>query len=208
MVNINDPFQQHQCCKEQDNIGVYFQAMGAQQFSCSFILRLGTLGNQGNIVTKVLGTINIQKTMHLITKIWRLLSTKTCGLLAKIKTFFRPYGSYQELKWSPNPKKFFHITTSIRGIDEGLLQDIYQKRLGTALNKLNEKKGISGKGRLRDSTIDKLQNYYGIAIRSNSVNLPAMKSAIHASLFHCTSSADRKLHLQHCSQGANSWCRC
>ena len=38
---------------------------------------------------------------------------------------------------------------------------IYQKRLGTALNKLNEKKGISGKGRLTDSTIDKLQNYYG-----------------------------------------------
>ena len=30
MVNINDPFQQHQCCKELDNIGVYFQAMGAQ----------------------------------------------------------------------------------------------------------------------------------------------------------------------------------
>ena len=147
--------------------------------------------------------------MHLINKnLERLLSTKTCGLFAKIKTLLRPYGSYQELKWSPNPKKFFHITTSITGIDEGLLQDIYQKRLGTALNKLNENKGISGKGRLTDSTIDKLQNYYGIAIRSNSVYLPAMKSAIHASLFHCTSSADRKLHLQHCSQGANSWCRC
>lgn len=50
MVNINDPFQQHQCCKEQDNIGVYFQAMGAQQFSCSFILRLGTLGNQNQSI--------------------------------------------------------------------------------------------------------------------------------------------------------------
>ena len=44
--------------------------------------------------------------MHLINKnLERLLSTKTCGLLAKIKTFLRPYGSYQELKWSPNPKK-------------------------------------------------------------------------------------------------------
>ena len=60
--------------------------------------------------------------MHLINKnLERLLSTKTCGLLAKIKTLLRPYGSYQELKWSPNPKKFFHITTSITGIDEGLL---------------------------------------------------------------------------------------
>lgn len=44
--------------------------------------------------------------MHLINKnLERLLSTKTSGLLAKIKTFLRPYGSYQELKWSPNPKK-------------------------------------------------------------------------------------------------------
>lgn len=33
-----------------------------------------------------------------------------------------------------------------------------------------------------------------------------MKTAIHASLFHCASSADRKLHLQHCPEGANSWC--
>ena len=38
-----------------------------------------------------------------------------------------------------------------------------QKRVGTALRKL--KKG--GKGKLTDAIIDKLQNYYGIAIRSN-----------------------------------------
>ena len=38
-------------------------------------------------------------------------------------------------------------------------------------------------------------------------NFPAMKSAIHASFFHCASSADRKLHLQHFPEGATSWCR-
>ena len=82
-----------------------------------------------------------------------------------------------------------------------------QKRLGTALRKLKkEKKGMGAKGRLTDNMIDKLQNYYGIAIRSNCGNLSAMKTAIHASLFHCASSADRKLHLQHCPEGANSWC--
>ena len=82
-----------------------------------------------------------------------------------------------------------------------------QKRLGTSSHKLKkEKKGMGGKGRLTDSMINRLQNYYGIAIRSNSGNLPAMRSAIHASLFHCASSADRKLHLQHCSEGPTSWC--
>ena len=69
-----------------------------------------------------------------------------------------------------------------------------------------EKKGMGGKGRLTNNMIDKLQNYYGIAIRSNCGNLSSMKTAIHASLFHCASSADRKLHLQHCPGGANSWC--
>ena len=33
-----------------------------------------------------------------------------------------------------------------------------------------------------------------------------MKKAIHTSLFHCASSVDRILHLQHCPESANSWC--
>ena len=37
-------------------------------------------------------------------------------------------------------------------------------------------------------------------------NFSAMKSAIHASLFHCASSANRKLYLQHFPEGATSWC--
>jgi hypothetical protein len=54
-----------------------------------------------------------------------------------------------------------------------------QKGVGTALRKLKkENKGIGGKGKLTDSLIDKLQNYYGIAIRSNSGDLSGMRSAI------------------------------
>ena len=69
-----------------------------------------------------------------------------------------------------------------------------QKRVGTALRKLKkENKGIDGKGKLTDAMIDKLQNYYGIAIRSNSADLEAMRSAIYASLFHCSSSKKKKL---------------
>ena len=82
-----------------------------------------------------------------------------------------------------------------------------QKRLGTALGIFKEeKKGMSGEGKLTDNTIDKLQNYCGIANSGNSDSLPVMKSAIHASLFHCASVADRKLHLQHFPESANSWC--
>jgi hypothetical protein len=82
-----------------------------------------------------------------------------------------------------------------------------QKRVGTALRKLKkENKGLGGKGKLTDALIDRLQNYYGIAIRSNVGNLEAMKKAIQANLMHCIASKRRNLHMS-CPAGADSWCR-
>ena len=81
------------------------------------------------------------------------------------------------------------------------------RRHGTTLRELKkDKKGMGWRGRLTNNMIDKLQNYYCIALRSNSDNLSGMKTATLTSLFHCPSSEDRKLHLQHCPDGANSWC--
>jgi hypothetical protein len=76
-----------------------------------------------------------------------------------------------------------------------------QKCVGTALRKLkNDNKGIGGKGKLTDSLIDKLQNSYGIAIRSHSGDVSGMRSAIHASFYHCISSKKRNLN-NHCPEG-------
>ena len=81
-----------------------------------------------------------------------------------------------------------------------------QKRVGTALRKKKkETKGLGGRGRLTDNMIDKLQNYYGIAIRSNNNSVAAMKKAILASFFHCASSSKRYLH-DNCPDGSESWC--
>ena len=65
---------------------------------------------------------------------------------------------------------------------------------------------MGGKGKLTDRMINRLQNYYGIAIRSNVGNLSGMKKAIYASLMHCACSKDQNLHL-YCPKGAESWCR-
>ena len=82
-----------------------------------------------------------------------------------------------------------------------------QKQVGSALRKLKkENKGLGGKEKLTDALIDRLQNYYGIAIRSNVCNLEAMKKAIQASLNHCIASKRRNLHML-CPDGADSWCR-
>ena len=47
-------------------------------------------------------------------------------------------------------------------------------------------KKISGKGRLTDKIINKMQNYYGMAIRQNPGQLHEMKKSIGAVLWHCS----------------------
>lgn len=82
-----------------------------------------------------------------------------------------------------------------------------QKRVGTRLRNLKKTvKNLGGKGKLTNKTIDKLQNYYGIAVRANSGDLEGMKSGIHAALFHVASSKKNLWH-DHCPKGESSWCR-
>ena len=84
------------------------------------------------------------------------------------------------------------------------------KRMGTALMKLkNELKAqgqsISGKGKLTEALVKKIQNYYGRAIRDNSDDTTLMKKRIFAILFHLSSSDDHPKHV-HCPEGDSSWC--
>ena len=53
--------------------------------------------------------------------------------------------------------------------------------------------------------IDKLQNYYGMAIRSSVGDLRGMMMAVQATLHHMTSTDDQPVHHM-CSEGENSWC--
>ena len=82
----------------------------------------------------------------------------------------------------------------------------YQKRVGNRLRKLNNRvKGLGGKGkktkdevidgkivkakvlkgRLADSVIDTLQNYFGITLRSGCKTVSELRSALLASFFSC-----------------------
>ena len=75
-----------------------------------------------------------------------------------------------------------------------------KKRLGQTC--LEDGKTIGGAGRLTKTTIDKLQVYYGKAIRNNSHDLQAMKSAVMAIWHHTQSTNDHDL----CPPGDDSWC--
>ncbi|GFW02128.1 uncharacterized protein TNCV_4854681 [Trichonephila clavipes] len=81
-----------------------------------------------------------------------------------------------------------------------------QKRVGARLRKLKSKnKNLSGKGKLTDSFIDRLQNYYGITVRSNVGNLSGLQQNVIAALFHCSSSVEKPMHGQ-CPIRKDSWC--
>ena len=89
-----------------------------------------------------------------------------------------------------------------------------QKRVGGQLrelklklkgSKLSDGKGISGKGRLTDTVVNKLQNYFGIALRTNLDSIYIMKKCIYASLFHNSKLDEKKRH-QFCPPTKESWC--
>lgn len=89
-----------------------------------------------------------------------------------------------------------------------------QKRLGSRLRSLKKRlgqtrledgKSIGGSGRLTKTNIDKLQVYYGKAIRNNSHDLQAMKNAVMA-IWHHTQSTDDSPDHDLCPPGEDSWC--
>lgn len=66
-----------------------------------------------------------------------------------------------------------------------------------------QKLWLGGKGNLTDTMIDRMQNYYGIAIHSKVGNLEGMKKGVLASLFHCACNQSCPLHI-YCPVGPNS----
>ena len=78
----------------------------------------------------------------------------------------------------------------------------YQKRVGNRLRKLKDKnKSLGGRGRLTDTKIDTLQNYFGIALRQNVGNLPRMKKSCMASMYHVAG------YHESCPMSSDSWCQ-
>ena len=80
----------------------------------------------------------------------------------------------------------------------------YQKRIGCRLRNL--KKKTVGLKELTAPVIDKLQNYFGIALRANCTTVENMQNAIWASFFHVASSENNNYH-SHCASSSASWCQ-
>ena len=102
-----------------------------------------------------------------------------------------------------------------------------QKRMGkrlmnlkaTTKGKLADGKPIGGQGRLSESRIKRLQKYYGLAIRQNTLSkanpterevnvaVYTMKKNIIAILHHCIHLPDPNKQHRFCPVGESSWCK-
>ncbi|XP_065678497.1 uncharacterized protein LOC136093423 [Hydra vulgaris] len=91
-----------------------------------------------------------------------------------------------------------------------------QKRVGARLRKLkatnksllSDGKKLGGVGRLTDKKINKLQNYFGIAIRQCcGKSVYELKKAIGAVLFYCSEASSSDVRHAMCPQTNNTWCK-
>ena len=93
-----------------------------------------------------------------------------------------------------------------------------QKRMGHALRglkkrhqgqKLSNGKTFDRKDRMTDNITDKIQNYYGYAIRNNSGDKKTMQNSIWAIFFHTIRDNTKSLEEQYsfCPRDSNSWCK-
>ena len=89
-----------------------------------------------------------------------------------------------------------------------------QKRVGSRLRTfkktfketLPDGKKIGGAGRLTEKFINKVQNYYGIAIRQNTDSLVKMRKAVGAVLYHSSEAGSLEARHQFCDIDS-SWCK-
>ncbi|GFT36960.1 uncharacterized protein TNCV_175051 [Trichonephila clavipes] len=133
-----------------------------------------------------------------------------------------PVGAYRLFERSRETRKLEYVEFYGDGDSKShlVVKDIYgidsvrkcecighiQKRVDSKLRILKTKeKGLGGKGKLSDSFIDKIQNYYGIAIKSNIGNLEEMQRTVIATFYHCCSGKSNTMHGQ-CPLGSESWC--
>lgn len=89
-----------------------------------------------------------------------------------------------------------------------------QKRMGKRLRdlknktkgKLSDGKPLSGKNRLTEAAIQKIQTFYGLAIRRNTHSYKDMQKAVWACYFHIMSTNEKPMH-QLCPKDEESWCK-
>ncbi|GFW69268.1 uncharacterized protein LOC101238613 [Trichonephila clavipes] len=99
---------------------------------------------------------------------WRLLEPTVVFERSNVRNVqYNEYYGDGDSKGYESVKNFYGINTVTKLECIGHVQ----KRVEGRLRQLKTTKGLGGKNKLTDKLIDRIQNYYGIAIRNNVGNL-------------------------------------
>ena len=94
------------------------------------------------------------------------------------------------------------------GVCNNLYDDVVDETSASNDSKKKMKTKKPAKLRLTDKMINKLQNYYGIAVRAcTGKTVPEMKREIGAALFHCCRYNTEEQRHMFCPQTSMSWCK-
>ncbi|GFV61256.1 uncharacterized protein TNCV_891031 [Trichonephila clavipes] len=130
---------------------------------------------------------------------WLTIPVKTCFPQSRKETIEKQLILRRWDSKGYEAVKNFYGTNSVTKLEcIGHVQKTCRGRLRQLKN--NERFGRENK------LIDRIQNFYGIAIRSNVGYLQKMKSGVIAEVFHCVSGKKNSLHGQ-CPDGSESSCR-
>ena len=98
-------------------------------------------------------------------------------------------------------------------VNKGECLDHIQKRVGSRLRKLKKKSMVVRIVRREDTTwssrdkeINKLQNYFGIAIGANCHSVTAIQKAIGVVIYHCSEANDPDARHMFCDKRQDTWC--
>ncbi|GFV67395.1 uncharacterized protein TNCV_4307661 [Trichonephila clavipes] len=151
-------------------------------------------------------TIYVSVTSRVLHQKWKLWGLHEYFFGQK-KTLRFQYSQY----YGDGDSKAFISVKDTYGINnEAKFESIgnVQKRVGSCLRKLQTKtKGLFGKGKLTDDFIDRLKNYYGIAVRSIVGDLNVMQQNVISVLYHCASSDKKPMHGQSSIAAVAEWFR-
>ncbi|GFU72809.1 uncharacterized protein TNCV_3712321 [Trichonephila clavipes] len=161
----------------------------------SFVFGLRAIGKRHSAARKLCSDTGKVLDIEVLSKMCKLFLKKTedsisreCEKHVESSGAMEPVGVYRIFERSAQMRKLHCVQFYGEGDSESFdaVRNVYgensvtksecighiQKRVGSRLRKLKLKqKGLGGRGKLTDSFIDKLQNYYGIAIRSNLLTL-------------------------------------
>ena len=73
---------------------------------------------------------------------------------------------------------------------------------------MSDGKSLSGKGRLTEKMINKLKNYFGIALRQcTGTTVYQLRKVIGTVLYHCSDAKNLEACHQFCPKTSDSWCQ-